>query len=71
MAVSNEELPLVCRVLELIEVKSDEIVEKVALHLATKHVESGAEYVQRVTISPSGPSARGDRARPLPGSCKL
>lgn len=70
MAVANEEFPLVHWVLKLIEVKSDKVVEKVALNLTAKYVELGPKYVQRVTISSHGSRARRDGARPLPGSCR-
>lgn len=69
MAVLNEELPFVRRILELIEVKRNQIVEEVAFNLAPKYVEPGSNYVQRMAISTSGPRARRNGARPLPGSC--
>lgn len=70
MSVANEELPLVRRVLKLIEVESHEIVEKVALNLTTKYIEFGPKNVQRVTISSHRSRTRRDGARPLPRSCK-
>lgn len=70
MAVSNEELPLVRRVLKLIEVKSNQIVEEVALDLAAKYINPGSNYVQTVAISPGRSRARRDCARPLTGSCE-
>lgn len=68
MSVANEEFPLVCRVLKLIEVESYEVVEKVSLNLATKYIKLRPKNVQRVAISSHWSRTRRDRARPLPRS---
>lgn len=38
MAISNQELPFVVRILELIEVKCSQVVEKEAFDLSTEDV---------------------------------
>ena len=38
MAVLDQEFPLVCRVLELIEVERNQVIEEVALDLAAEYV---------------------------------
>lgn len=68
MAVPYQELPLIPRILELIQVKSHQIIEKVAFNLSTKDVDLGAENIQSVAITPSWARTGRDRPRPLTGS---
>lgn len=69
MAISNEKFPFVCGVLELVEVKCSQIVEKKAFDLATEYVELGAQNIQGMAVSPGWPCTGGYRTRPLSGSC--
>lgn len=68
MTISNQELPFVVRILKLIEVKCNQIVEKKAFDLSTEDIYPGAQDVQCMTVTSRRPSARRDSARPLPGS---
>lgn len=70
MAISNEKFPFVCGILELVEVKCSQIVEKKAFDLATEYVKLGAENIQGMAISPGWSCPRRYRTRPLSGSYK-
>lgn len=60
MGASDQELPSVVRVLQRIQVKGDQIVEKVAFDLASKNVEFRPKNVQRVAVASRGPRAGRD-----------
>ena len=68
MTISNQELPFVIRILELIEVECNQIVEKEAFDLSTEDVYPRAQDVQCMTVTSRRPCARRDSARPLSGS---
>lgn len=51
MTARNEEFPFVRRILELIEIKSSQVVEEVPFDLATKYVEPRSQDVQGMAIT--------------------
>lgn len=65
MAVLNEQLPLVRGVLQLVQIESNQVIEKETLHLTAKNVELRAEDVQCVTISARRTGTGRNRAGPL------
>jgi hypothetical protein len=49
--VLYQDLPSICRLLKRIQIESDQIVEEVALNLASKHVDLAAKNIEGVSIS--------------------
>lgn len=67
MAIVNQKLPFIRRILKLIEIKGDKIVEKVTFDLTTKNVELGAQNINGVTITSCWTRVGRNCPRPLSG----
>jgi hypothetical protein len=48
-----QDLPSICRLLERIQIESDQIIEEVALDLASKHVDLAAKNIEGMSV-PTG-----------------
>lgn len=62
VAAGNKHLPAVVWHLELIQVEGGKVIHKVALHLATKDVDSRTQNVQGVAVSTGRPDPAGQRS---------
>lgn len=49
--ILNQEFPLICGVLQRIQVESHQVVEEVSLHLATENVYLGAQDIKRMSVT--------------------
>lgn len=55
MTIPNEKFPFIGRILKLVQVKSNQIIEEVAFDLSPEHIELGAQYIQCMAVASSGP----------------
>lgn len=69
LIVLDQHLPAIGRYLKLVEVKRNQIIHKVALHLATKYVNFRSEDIQGMPISSSRPWTSRHSSRPLTCCC--
>lgn len=69
MAIPNKEFPLVPRVLKLVQVETNQVVEEIAFDLSTKNIKSRAKDVESVAVTPSRSRTWGYRSGPLTRSC--
>jgi hypothetical protein len=67
VAVANQKLPFIRRILELIEIEGDKVVEKVTFNLTPKHVKLGTKNINGVAITSCWTRVGGNCPRPLSG----
>lgn len=67
--VLNQYLPSIRRLLQCVQVKCDQIVEKVTLHLTTEDVDLAAKYVQSMSVAARRSWSSWECARPLLRCC--
>ena len=69
LAVRDKHLPPVRRASQLVEIERNEVIEEMAVDLATKDVEFRAQDIQSVAVATCGPRGRRGTARPLFSRC--
>jgi hypothetical protein len=65
VAVLDKHFPLVCRVLELVQIESNQIIKEETLNLTSEHVKLRSQDVQCVSITSRGAGARRNGTGPL------